>query len=66
MLLEQPLQGIGCGTDPIREKKRSGQHTWTYGLIFSWFCVEPGVGLSDPYGSLPVHDTPHFNDSVQL
>lgn len=26
------------------------------GLIFEWFCMEPGVGLNDPYGSLPNQD----------
>lgn len=30
-----------------------GQRSQTHSLIFGWFFVEPGVGLSDPCGSLP-------------
>jgi len=30
-----------------------GQHSQTLGLNFVWSCVEPGVGLGDPCGSLP-------------
>ena len=28
----------------------------THGLIFGLSCVEPRVGLDDPYGSLPAWD----------
>ena len=28
----------------------------TQGVIFGWFCVKPGVGLHDPYESLPTQD----------
>ena len=31
----------------------SGQCSQMYGLMFGWSSVEPGVGLDDPYGSLP-------------
>lgn len=29
-----------------------GQHFQTEDLNFEWSCVEPGVGLYEPYGSL--------------
>ena len=29
---------------------------------FGWFCVEPGVGLNDPDGSLPTQDVPWVCD----
>ena len=28
----------------------------THGLIFGLSCVEPRVGLDDPYGSIPTQD----------
>jgi len=52
----------GTGTDLPGQQSRCqnagvqeacGQCSQTYGLIFGWSCVEPGVGLSDPCGSLP-------------
>lgn len=27
------------------------------GLIFGWCCLDPGVELVDPHGSLPIWDT---------
>mgnify|MGYP001859384664 FL=1 len=30
-----------------------GQCSQTQGLNFGWSCVEPGVGLDDPCGSIP-------------
>ena len=33
--------------------RESGQCSQTQGLDFGYSYVEPGVGLSDPYGSLP-------------
>lgn len=32
------------------------EHSQTYGLIFGWSCMEPGVGLDDPLRSLPIWD----------
>ena len=42
-----------------------GQCSQTYGLIFGCCFVEPGVGLSDPYGSLPTRDALWFYDYFQ-
>lgn len=33
------------------------QHSQTQGLDFGWCCVEPGVGLDGPCGSLPTANT---------
>lgn len=39
-------------------QEASGQHTQTQGLDLRWSCcMEPGVGLDGPYGSLPTQDT---------
>lgn len=35
-------------------------------MTFGWSCVEPGVGLGDPYGSLPTRDILRFDDSIKL
>lgn len=32
------------------------QGSQTYGLIFGWSCMEPGVGFNDPYMFLPTQD----------
>jgi len=34
-------------------QEASGQHSQTYGMMLAWSCLEPGVGLDDPYESLP-------------
>jgi len=36
----------------MRQVSLSGQCSQTYGLVFRWSCVKPGVGLGDPYRSL--------------
>ena len=54
--LEKAPQGNSHGTELARVQETSGQHSQTYDLIFGWSCVEPGVGLSDPCGSLPTWD----------
>ena len=42
------------GTDPVLELR---EHLGTaLRHRVGWSCVEPGVGLSDPYGSLPTQD----------
>lgn len=33
-------------------------------LNFSWSCIEPGVGLDDPSGSLPIWNIQCFHDSL--
>ena len=45
-------------------QEASGQRSQTYGRIFGWFCVESGVGLDDPNGSLPTWDILSFYESV--
>ena len=54
--LEQAPQSSGHGTGPVGIHEVFGQCSQTYGLIFGCCFVEPGVGLSDPYGSLPTRD----------
>ena len=46
----------GCGTKLARVQQASGQCSQSYGLSFGWSHVEPGVGPSNPYGSLPTQD----------
>lgn len=48
------------GTDSAGGEEAIRQHSQTHGLIFGRSCVEPGVGLVDPCGSLPIQDTPRF------
>ena len=43
-----------------RVQKTFRQSSQTYDLIFEQLCVEPGVGLNDPYGSLPTQDSLWF------
>ena len=45
-----------------RVQEAFGQCSQIYGLIFEWSCVEPGVGLNDPYRSLPVLNILWFYD----
>ena len=37
-------------------QEASGECSQTYGLIFEWSSVEPGVGLNELYGFLPTQD----------
>ena len=53
--LGQAAQGSGHGTEPDRDQA-FGHCSQTQGLVLGWFCEEPGVGLSDPWGSLPSQD----------
>lgn len=39
-----------------------GQCSQSHGLIFDWSFVDLGIGLSDPYKSLPTWDIPSVND----
>lgn len=39
----------------------SGQRSQTHGPIFVWYCVEPGVRLTDPCGSPPTRDVLRFS-----
>ena len=43
-------------TKPVGVQEVFGQCSQTYGLIFGWSCVELGIGLNDPCGSLPTQD----------
>jgi len=52
-LMEGAPQGSGHSTELDRVQEASGQCSHPYGLSFVWSCVEPGVGLDDPSGSLP-------------
>ena len=50
------------GTDPVLELR---EHLGTaLRHRVGWSCVEPGVGLSDPYGSLPTQDILWSYDSM--
>ena len=53
--MEQNAQGCGHGPEQPEFRK-----LWTplsdIGSDFLWSCVEPGVGLIDPYGSIPIQD----------
>jgi len=51
--LEQVPQGSGHGTELVEVQDASGQCFQTYGLIFGWFSVEPGVGFDR---SIPTQD----------
>ena len=44
----------------------SGLSSQTCGLISGWSYVEPGVGLTDLYGSLPTWDTLRFSELKSL
>ena len=37
-------------------REASAQRSQIQGLSLGWSCVEPGVGLGDPRGSLPTWD----------
>lgn len=51
------VEGSGHGTELLELRKHClRQHSQTHGLIFGWCCTEPGVGLHNPYGSLPPRD----------
>lgn len=61
------LIGIGAETrinNWINRRVSLISVTWNglYGLIFGWSCVEQGVGLLDPYRSLPTWDSLWFHD----
>ena len=51
-------QGWWAWPQAARAQGVFGQCSQTYGLIFGWFCVQSGIGLSDPYGSLPMDMDP--------
>jgi len=53
--MERAVQGGGHGT-MVGVKWGIVQCSQTYSLIFLWSGVEPGIGLDDPCGSLPVKD----------
>ena len=44
----------------VQEVTLSRHCSEAYGLIFGWSCVDPGVILKNPYGSLPTQDIPWF------
>jgi len=54
--LKQPPQGNSHGTELAEIQEASGLWAQRYDLTFGLTCVEPGVGLDDPYGSLPTQD----------
>ena len=49
------LTGVSIALSLPKFKMHLG-NVLTQGVIFGWFCVEPGVGLNDPYESLPTQD----------
>ena len=51
--MEQAAEGRGHG--PKQPELRECWGTaMTHAIIFGWSRVDPGVGLSDPHGSLPI------------
>ena len=50
--MEQTPHGSGHGPK-LLESKNHLDNSHTSGLTFGWSCVEAGVGLYDPFGSLP-------------
>ena len=40
------------------------KHSQTQGLDLGWSCVEPGAGLSDPYGYIPIWDILWFYEFI--
>ena len=51
--MEQVSKGSGHGTELTEVQEAPGQRSQSYYLISEWCGVEPGVELSDLYGSLP-------------
>lgn len=51
--MEQVSKGSGHGTELTEVQEAPGQRSQSYDLISEWCGVEPGVELSDLYGSLP-------------
>ena len=52
-------------------QEASGQRSQIQGLSLGWSCVEPGVGLGDPRGSLPTWAAVakakgQYNDYVEM
>ena len=47
------LGQVFYGTELARVQEATGQCFRTNGLVFEWSCLEPGVGLNDPYECLP-------------
>lgn len=54
--LEQAPPRSGHNSKPARAQAVFGQCSQTQGLNFELSCVEPGVGIHDPCGSLPARD----------
>lgn len=50
---QSPMTSSGHGTELNGVQEVFAQHSVTQSLNFGWLCVDPGVGLKDPYGSLP-------------
>jgi len=53
--LEQAAQGSGCSTK-LPEFQECLDVALRLSLLFGCSCVELGVGLNDPCGSLPTQD----------
>lgn len=51
------LPRVCHGTKLATVQAVSGQLSQTYRLILGRSCVEPGVGINNPCGSLPTLDT---------
>lgn len=51
-----PAAGCAPGEEPLLSAFPCSQHSQTQGLNFGRSCVEPGVGLGAPHGSLPTRD----------
>jgi len=65
--------GLGTGSAPEGgghgSKCQSARSVFTLlseGLDFGWCCVESGIGLSDPCGSIPSWDSLCFYDSLNV
>ena len=62
--LEQAPQSSGHGPEIAGVQDASGQCSQTSALVLEWFCVEPGAGHGDPYGSLLTWDILYLHSGL--
>lgn len=63
-VLEQVSQGNGHSPKPDRIQQVFGPCSLKYSLNFGCSCVESGIGLYFPCGSLPAEDILRFYEST--
>ena len=52
--MEQASQGSGHSPKPVGVQAAFEPYSQAQDLNFGWFCVEPGAGLADTCGYLPI------------